>query len=180
MYARSSRVDGELADRDGDASDPPVAYAKDLLCIRGDDEVHLLRTKAIVLEGLLYIFWTVHREVDPPGPAVLMAVELDGLSDRRVIDYGKHLPQVLREELVEEHLVAVLQRAQIYVLVQVGCLVLVLVVGPLGLLFEGQNRRWQEPDQPQVLSLLLGEGRALVEQGLLQYLSSWRHCFSSS
>src|SRR5919107_1279207 len=120
----------------------------------------------------------VHREVEPPGPAVLVAVELDGLSDRRVIDYGKHLVEVLREELVEEHLVAVLQRAQIYVLVQVGWLVLVLGVGPLSLLFEGQSHRWQEPDQPQILSLLFGEGCALVEQGPLQYLFSSRHYFS--
>jgi hypothetical protein len=51
----------------------------------------------------------VHGEVDPTRPAVLVAVELDGLSDRRVVDDGQHLPQVLGEELVEEHLVAVMQ-----------------------------------------------------------------------
>ena len=44
------RVDGELADRDVDPADPPVADAQDRLAVGGDDQVDVVRAQPGALE----------------------------------------------------------------------------------------------------------------------------------
>src|SRR5690606_34869141 len=71
----------------------------------------------------------------------------------------------LLEERVEEHLVAVLEAAQVDVLVDVRRGAQEVAVGALQLLVEGGHVRRQQPLQAENPPLLGRERRALVEQG---------------
>ncbi len=102
-------VDGQLARGDaGAAAHSPVADAQDLLCVGGDDQVHVAGAHAEVAEGPLDALRVVDGQVDAPWPAVLLVVAPDRLRDRRVVHDREHLAQVVGQEPVEQHLVAVL------------------------------------------------------------------------
>ena len=87
---------------------------------------------------------------------------LDGLPHRRVVDDGQQLLEVVDQQPVVEHLVAVVQLVEEDVAGQVGGVGTQLAVGAVGLLTEGFHRRRQPADQSQLSSLLQGEGRAAV------------------
>jgi hypothetical protein len=74
-------------------------------------------------------------------PAVLMAIALDRLTNRRVMDNGQQLGQMIRQEPVREHLVAVMQLFQMDIPSQVIRLMPQLCKGSANLLVQGQYRR---------------------------------------
>src|SRR5262249_44146102 len=94
-------VHGELADRDVDPADAPVANAQDLLRVGGHDQVDVVRAQAGRGEGGLHRLEAVDGQVDAAGVPVLVAVALDGLADGRVVDDRHHLLQVARQQGVE-------------------------------------------------------------------------------
>ena len=142
-------VDGQLADGDLDPADPPVADAEDALGVGGHDEVDVVGAEPVVAERLLDEVRVVHREEHAPGTAVLVAVALDRLADRRRVDDRQHLAQVLRQQPVEQDLVAVSEVGQVHVPGQVVRLPLVLRVDPAELPVDGRHPLGQQPDQPE-------------------------------
>jgi hypothetical protein len=72
---------------------------------------------------------------------------------------------MIGEQAVEQHLVAVVQRRQIDVLAEVVRLGLVLLVRPPRLLVECLDGRGDKAVEPEFRPFLLGERRALVQQG---------------
>jgi hypothetical protein len=119
---RRRGVDRQLAHRDVDPTDTPATDPQDLLGVGGNDKVHVVGTQPQIGQRRLHPLRGVNRQVDPARAAVLVAVPLDRLPDRRVIHDRQHLPQVLPEQPVEQHLVAVLQHGQEDVLSRsVGC-----------------------------------------------------------
>ncbi|MEJ2288399.1 MAG: hypothetical protein P8Y02_07090, partial [Deinococcales bacterium] len=68
------------------------------------------------------------------------------------------------DQSVEQHLVTVLQDAQVDVLVEVGGEALEVGVGALHLLVETGDVGREEPLDAQLPALLRGEGGALVQQ----------------
>ena len=115
-------VDGELAGRDVDAADAPVADAEDGLGVGGDDEVNLVGGQLRGAQGGLDLVRCIDAEIHTAWAAVLMAVLLDGLADRRGVDDGQQLAEVVDEHPVEQDLIAVVQGGQVDVLVEVAAL----------------------------------------------------------
>ena len=137
MDASGSGVDSELAHADVGAVDPPVADPQDLLGIRDDQQVDVLRSHIKGREGGLDVLDPVDRQVDGAGTPVVARPHLDGLPDGGVVDDGQHLRQVVGEETVVEHLVAAVQLVEVDVPVQVGGEALQLPVAASDLLVEG-------------------------------------------
>ena len=92
-----------------------------------------------------------------------MAEPLDGQPDRRRVDDRQHLGEVLGEQPVEQHLVAVPQVAEVHVPGQVVWLAPVLLVDPPQLAVHRGDLAGQQPGQPQGAPLRPGERGAPVE-----------------
>src|SRR6185437_15209125 len=97
-------------------------------------------------------------------PPVLTRELLDRLADGRVVDDRHHLGEVIPEHFVVQDLVAIVKLLHVYVLGEVGPLRLVLPVGQLRLLLEGQHPRGQPA----------GERDAAVDERILQHRRSGR------
>ena len=100
----------------------------------------------------------------PVDPAELLA----GLADDGRVDQRHHLGDVLIHQAVEEDLVAVLEVAQVDVLLQFRPLLAEVGVAAFELLLDRPDVRRQEPVEPEAVALLLGEGAALVEHRAVQ------------
>ena len=85
--------------------------------------------------------------------------------DRR-IDDGAHLADMLLEQAVEERFVAVLQRGEIDVALQVVLLAAEALVGANDLSLHRGNLRRKEAQQAQLAPLRFWERAAFVQQGL--------------
>ena len=77
------RVDGELADRDVDAADAPVADAEDRLAVGGDDQVDVVGPEPGGLHRPVDPVDVVDVEEQPARAAEQMAELLDRRPDRR-------------------------------------------------------------------------------------------------
>ncbi|GDY63860.1 hypothetical protein SAV14893_032530 [Streptomyces avermitilis] len=161
-------VDGELADGDVDAAHAPVADAEDALAVGGDDQVDVVGAEAGGAQGAFDVVGGVHGQVDPTGAPVLVAVALDGRAHGGGVDDGQHLLEVVADQPVEQHLVAVVEGRQVDVLGQVAGLLPELGIGAVGLLVLGEHARRHEADQAQGPALLIGERGSPVEPGVGQ------------
>ena len=132
-------VEGQLADRDLDAAHALVPDPEDPLGVGHDDEVDLVGPKTDVGQGGLDVLRMVHRKVDAPGPPVLVAEPFDGQADSGGVDDREHFLDVLGQQPVEEHLVAVAEVGQVDPLAQVVALLPVLLVGPGLLRLDGAD-----------------------------------------
>ncbi len=147
--AGRDRVDGELADRDVDATDAPVTDAQDRLGVGGDHQVDVVGTEPGGVEGPVDAVDVLDVEEDAPGPAEQVAELLDGRTHGGRVDDRQHLVHVLADQPVEEHLVAVVQLGEEDPLLDVGVLGLELLVAPVRLLLERLRGRRQQPVQAQ-------------------------------
>ena len=78
-------VHGELADRDLHAVHSPIADPQDLLGVGDHQQIDIFGSQTEGLERRPDVLGAVDREIHAPWAAVLMAVELDGLADGRVV-----------------------------------------------------------------------------------------------
>ncbi len=161
--ARGGGVDVELPDRDLDAADSPVADTEDALGVGRDDQVDVVGSAAARQECALDPIGVLDGEVDAARAAVLVAVALDRFADRRRVDDGQHLGQMVTEQPEEQDFVPVVQRGEEDVLRQVRGLGEVLAVGATRLLLHRQHAWRQHADQTQLLALPRGEGCPLVD-----------------
>jgi hypothetical protein len=132
-------VDRELADRDGEAVDAPVADPQDRLGVGRHQQIDVSGLEPVVAQRRLDALDVVDRKVDAVRPLVLAAVALDRLRHHRVVHDRQHLLEVIREELVVQDLVAVAQRREEPVLRQIGRLGGVLLVRAHRLLLEREH-----------------------------------------
>src|SRR5262249_45283864 len=79
------------------------------------------------------------------------------------VDYGRHLLDVVEEQPVEEHLVRVLERAQVDVPLEVFVLAPIRLVGARHLLVERLDVRRKKPEQSEITPFLLAERRPFVQ-----------------
>ena len=166
--ARRGGVDGQLADRDLDTADTPVADAQDLLGVAAHDQVDIPGSQPQRAERLFHVIRPVDGQVDAPRSAVLVRVAFDGIADHRIVDDGKQLGQVIEQYLEVQHLVAVVQLLHVDVLRQVAALDLQLPVGTLSLLVQRQHRGRQAPGQAQDLAFGRGERHSAVAERSLR------------
>ena len=83
----------------------------------------------------------------PARPPVDLAEPLAGLTDRRGVDDRHRLGDVVAQDPVEQRLVAVLQRAQVDVFVEIVTARGELVPAVLDLLLEGLLCGWQQTQE---------------------------------
>src|SRR5450759_3817562 len=107
MNARCGAVEGELADRDGDAARALITEPKDSLIVRDDDQADL--APGSCPQDLVDPADVVGRDPHAARPAEDVTEFLAGTTDRRCVDDGKELLEVVDEDAVEEGLVSVLE-----------------------------------------------------------------------
>ncbi len=166
--AADQRVERELADRDAHAADALVADAEDPLAVGDDDDVHLLGRP--VAQHLPQVLPVRPGQVEPPGPAPDLGEAPAALGDRRRVHQGQRGGHVGGEHGVEEVLVAVLQRAQVDVAVEVGRHARHLAPGPSNLHVEGGHRVREQAEQAELTPLRLGERGPLRAERIVEYL----------
>ena len=159
--ARGGGVQRELADRDRHAAGALVAEAQDALVVGDDDQADVIAggSKDVVDPADV-----IGRDPDaaraPEDVAELLAGEADG----RRVDDRQELLEVLDEEPVEERLVAILERGQADVPLEVvGLAADVLELEP-DLLVDRRHAWRQQAVQAEGVALAVGECRALVQQ----------------
>ncbi len=96
------------------------------------------------------------------------AEQLAAEPDRRRIDDRHHLFDVAGQQRVEQSFVGVLQAAQENVALQVAAETAKRVEPAFDLIVELGDVRRQQPVQVEFIAFSLGEGRALVEQRIVQ------------
>ena len=160
MDARGGAVERDLPARDAHAARALVAEPEDALVVGDHDQAHLAlggvaqqRRDAIDVVG---------RDPQAARVAEDVAVLLARLADGRRVDDRHQLGQVLDQHAVEERLVAVEQRQQADELLEVVVLRPQVLELEHRLLLDGQRRRGQEPEQPELLAFFGRERRVLV------------------
>ena len=168
MDARAGGVQGELADRDAHAVRAEIAEAEDALAVGDDDDADVamgpilqdLPDAPVILEG----------NIQSPRATENVAVLLAPLAHRRGVDDGHHLVEVVHDHAIEQALLAVLQREQVDVLLDVARLALEVFQHSHRLFLLRGNAGRQEAAQAQRIALRLGEGRSLVQYRRLQQI----------
>ena len=162
IYAADEGVERKLADRDAHAADALVAQAQYPLPVGHHDHVdiavrpvanHLVKTVAVGIG---------HEQ--SPRPPVDLAEPLAGLTHGGGVDDRQGFGDVLAQHPVEQRLVAVLQRAQVDVLVEIVSASRELMPAMVDLLGEGLHRGRQQAQQAQTVAFVRGEGGALGRQ----------------
>ena len=164
--AATGGVEGELADGNAHAADTLVTQTQDPLAIGHHDHLDVLLGG--VLQHVIDPVLVRIGDKQATGAAIDVGELLARLADRRGVDDGQHLGQVVVQQTVEQCLVGILDVAQIDVLVHVVAKRHELAIGALGLLFDGLDILGQQTFEVEVAALFAGEGAALVEQGGLQ------------
>ena len=166
MHAGRGGVDRQLADRDGHAARALVAQAQDPLVVRDHDQADLVTRR--VAEDLRDPVHVVRGDPDAAGPAPQVAELLARATHGRRVDHRQQLLEVVQQDLVEERLVAVLERCEADVPLQVVRLAPDVLQLQRHLLVHAHHARREQAADAQVVALLVGEGGALVENGVRQ------------
>lgn len=103
-----SRVDGELAYGDRDASHPPIPDTENLLGVGGYDQVDVVCRGAEILDGGVDAIGVVNTQIHASRSLEFLAVAFDRLSDSRRVHDREHLGEMLAQHPVVQHLVAVM------------------------------------------------------------------------
>ena len=168
VQAAGGDIERHLADRDAHAVRPEIAEAENALTVGHDYQVHARQRHA--LEDLVDVRDVVRAEVDaavPPGDVTELQA---GLAHRGRVDNGDHLVEVLDQQPVEQHLVAVQEALQEDELLHVVGLAPEVLERSLHLVLERRHARAQQSREFQRQALLLGERRRLVEHRVAQQL----------
>ena len=168
MNPRAGGVQGELADRDAHAVRAEIAEAEDALAVGDDDDADV--AMGPILQDLPDSPAILEGNIEPARAAENVAVLLAALAHRRGVDDGHHLVEVVHDHPVEQVLVAVLQRDQIDILLDVGGFAANVFQHPHRLFRLRGNARRQETAQAQRIALRLGEGCPLVQYRCLQQI----------
>lgn len=114
--AADGRVERQFPDGDRHATEALVAEAEDPLTVGQDDHVDVCRRSR---QGGGHPVSFRIRDEQAVWPPVDAAELLARVAHRRRVDHWQQIDQVVPEESVEEHLVAVLQRPEVDVALEV-------------------------------------------------------------
>jgi hypothetical protein len=166
MNAGTRDVERELADGDAHAPRTLVSEAEDALVVGDDDEADVLVGK--VAEPLGDAVDVVGREPDAPHVAHDVAEALTRLSNGGRVDDRHQLTHMLHQHAVEEDLVAMEERGETDVALELGALLVQMLELELDLLLDRLDRRGQQPMQAALLALLGSERQPLVRRRVLE------------
>ena len=162
--AARRRVQRELADRDRHPARALVAEAEDPLVVGDDDEPHVL--ERALAQDLRHALDVRRRDPRPAGPPDDVAELLARAADRRRVDDREELLEVLGEEPVEQRRVAVLERGEPDVALQVVGLDPEMLELEVDLLVDREDAVGEEAAQPERLALGGREREVLREQSI--------------
>ena len=160
--AADQGVQRQLPDRDAHPADALIAEAEDALAVGHDDHVRVAVRAVVDHLGKPVAIGIGHEEA--PRPPVDLAEALTGLTDGRRVHDRHGLGDVLAEKSVEQRFVAVLQRSQVDVLVEIVTAGGELVPAVFDLLRKGLLCGRQETKEAVFEALLVGECGALCRQ----------------
>ena len=162
--AGGRRIQRELADRDRHATRSLIAKAQDPFVISDDDEPNIVAGR-----GPQDVVDTVdvrRRDPYPAWPTEDVAEFLAGATDRRRVDDRQELLQVFGQHPVEQGLVPILERRQTDEALEIVGLAAHVLELERDLLLDRGDAGGQQTAKGERVALLVGEGRALVEQRL--------------
>jgi hypothetical protein len=161
MHARARGVERQLADRDAHAVGAEIAETEDPLAV-GDDD-HPDGRRGPVAQHRNHPAAILRADEQPARPPPQMRVALARLPDRRRVDDRHRLGEVIGDEPVEQAFVAILQRDQIDVLLEIRRLAAEAAQRLFELLIEAEHARRQQAAQVQAVALLVRKRGALVQ-----------------
>jgi hypothetical protein len=166
MHAGARRVERQLADGNAHAVRAEIAEAEDPLAVAHHDDRDLAARP--VREHAADASAIGGADEDSPRALEDVRVALAGEADRRRVDDRRHLVRMLDQQPVEERLVAVVQRAEVDVLLEIARLAAEILEHARELLLLGGDVRRKKAAQLQPIALLFRERGAFVEEGILQ------------
>ena len=172
--AADQRVERELADRDAHAADALVADAEDALAVGDDDDVDLLARAGCAASPASARGPASDRK-RPRGPRADLAEALAALGRPSACRRSGASPRRARRAARRRALVAVLQRAQVDVAVEVAREPLDLRPAPTDLFLEGLHPGREQPEQATLPPFLRAERGALRVVGVRQQSPSSFH-----
>src|SRR5262245_20421905 len=158
----------QLADGDTHAARALIAETKDALAIGYDDGIDIVEAR--VGENALDVPHMGKAEKETARLAEGMAEFLAAKSYRGRVDDRQHAGEIMQQQSVEQNLDAVLQAAQKDVAFEIARQLPKGLHAPGDLLVEGCDMGREQSMQVEILSLLVGESRSLVEQWVVQKL----------
>ena len=171
-HARAGGIERQLADRNAHAVGAQVAEAQDALAVADDDDRHVASRP--VGEHLRDAAAVGRTDEDAVRTLKDVRVPLAGEPDRRRVDDGHHFIRMIHQQAEEKRLVAVVQRPQIDVLLEIARLAAEILEHALQLLFLRRDVRRQQAAQVQRIALGFGERGSLVERRILQERNAFR------
>ena len=169
MYPGRGDIHRQLADGNVDAADTLITDTQNPFGVGGHQQVDLVAGQPVVAQRVFDILRVVDRQVHPARPAVFVAVAFDRLAHGRGVDDRQHLLDVIGEQPIEEHLVAVPQIRQVHVLGQIVGLAAILSVNSPYLALQCGHTAGQQTLQAQRPPLVQCERRTPVEHGIGQH-----------
>ncbi len=168
MQPGAGGVERELADRNAHAAGALIAEPEDAFAVADHDGFDFVVAR--MAEDAADQVLVRDAEKQAARLAKDMAEQLAAETDRRRIDDRHHLFDVAGQHRVEQGLVGILQAAQEHVALDVAAEPAKGVEPAHDLVIELGDVRRQEPVQVERVALVLGEGRALVEDRIVEQL----------
>ncbi len=171
MNAGSDAIERQLADTDRHAADTLVTDAQYGLVV-GDDHEFDVAERRRITQYLLDPTRVAGCDEHTPRPTINMGIKMRGGTDGRRIDHGHQLLEMRAQYLVEQHLVTVLQQAEIDVPAD-GILVETdRVIGAVGLHLDVVVLRRQHAFDTETAALLRSKADAFVVDRCPQQLGT--------
>ena len=166
MDATRRRVQRELADRDGHAARALVAEAQDPLVVGHHDQPDVLEWA--LAQDLRDAIDVIGGDPDAAGAPQDVAELLAGAPDRRRVDDRQELLEVLREQSIEQRRVAVLERGEPDVALQVVVLDAQVLELEGDLLLDRQDAVREQAAEVERVAFVGREGEVLGQQAAAQ------------
>ena len=133
----SGGVDCQFSNRYFNPADAPIADAENMFGVGSQDQVDIAGFRTQIDKRRFDFVWMIDRQIDSSGPPAFVMVLHNRNPHREVVDDGNHLAQVLRKQLVEQNLIAIVQCGEVDVLAQRVRKALILHIGVFDLGLEG-------------------------------------------
>ena len=166
VHARAGAVQCQLADRDAHPARALIAQAEDPLVVGGNDQPDPFSSG--VVQQLRDPVDVLGSDPQASRPAQDVAEPAAGLADCRGVDDRREFFQMVHEQPVKDRLVAVLQRLQADVLLQVGRLGTQVLQLQGNLLIDRRAAPGKQAAQPERDPFAIGKRCVLVQQRLAQ------------
>ena len=153
----------------------PVADAEDFFRVRYHQQIDIIRAEAQRRKRSADILRMVHIEIHSARAAVIATPLLDRLADGRVINNWQHFREMIGQELVVEHLVAVVQLVEKNVFLHVLLVGRELAIGACRLLVEGFHGDGQSAGEAIFCTFICRERGAFVGQRVLHDIGGITH-----